>query len=277
MAIMTNGGRLNAPTREGIGAATAGQFDKFQMDATPKYAVGMAIDTADGKRFRYAQFDANTNRGVLVAQDFSQVSLVDDDNHVIAPASATAVSFETPKPGALGATVVQITLASITTNQFLGATLVITDGTGIGYSYDVIGNSATDTPTTGTIYLFLRQKLQVALDTTTDLAIVANRWNNLEIATSATDCVVSGVSCATMVVATAAYGWVQTKGICGVLQDATVPALGAWVMLSSATSGAVTPVQTTGTVASLSFQALVGQCVDAGDSAGLSSIDLRLE
>lgn len=279
MAIMTNGGRVIGVARTGIGASTGGQFDKFQMDATAKYAVGTMVETADGKRFRYAQFDANTNRGVLVAQDFSQVSLPDDDNHVIAPASATSVSFETPKPGALGSTVIQATLTA-TTNLFLGATLVVTDDTGEGFTYDIIGNTATNTPVTGDIYIFLKQKIQVAVSSDSDVSIVANPWNNLEIATAATDALVSGVTCNTMVVATAPFGWVQTRGLCGVLQDATVPGVGTMVNLSEATSGAVTGMvggTATGSVADLVNIRCVGYCADAGDSTGHTTVYLQIE
>jgi len=278
MAIMVAGGRIiGSQKKTGIGASLSGNFDKFQMDVTAKYEVGALIETANGDRFRYAQFDADTNRGVLVAQDFSQVSVVDTDNVVIAPASAVAVSFEPMKPGALGSTVAQVTLAARTLNQFAGAKLIITDDTGEGYTYDIVGNTATDTPASGDIYIFLKQKLQVALTTTSDLSIIANRWNNLEVATFGTDGVVSGVTCAQMVVGTAAFGWVQTKGICGVLQDVTVPGVGAPVQLSAATSGAVAASFLAGTVGLLLKTRIVGYCVDAGDSTGHTSVDLILE
>lgn len=276
MAIMTNGGRVLGRAFEGVGAATAGQFNKFEQHATPKYAVGTLVETADGKAYRYAQFDTTVNRGVLVAQDFSQVSVADKDNAIIAPASATSVSFESMKPGALGSTVIQATIASVTANQFAGATITTTDDLGEGYTYTIKGNTATDSPVTGDVYIFLNEPIQVAVDNTTDFSIVANRWNNLEIATTATDALVAGVSCVSVAAGTP-YAWVQTKGLCGVLQDATVPTVGQWVMLSSATSGAVTPLATGGTVASLIFQSIVGQCADAGDSGGHSMIDLRLE
>jgi hypothetical protein len=276
MAIMTNGGRIHGKTQEGIGAATGGQFDKFAQHATPQYAVGFKIETADGKAYRYAQFDTTVNRGVLVAQDFSQVSVADKDNAIIAPASATSVSFEPMKPGALGSTVIQATIASVTANQFAGATITMTDDLGEGYTYSIKGNTATDSPVTGDVYIFLNEKIQVAVDNTTDFSIVANRWNNLEIATAATDGLVAGVSCVNVAAATP-YAWVQTKGACGVLQDATAPVLGAPVQLSSATSGAVTAAQTAGTVGSLLLTSIVGICLDPGDSTGASMIDLRLE
>ena len=74
-----------------------------------------------------------------------------------------------------------MTLASVTANQFAGGTITTTDDLGEGYTYDIVGNTATGTPVSGDFYLFLAQKIQVAIDNTTDVSIAANFWNNVEI------------------------------------------------------------------------------------------------
>jgi len=263
----------------GFGGSTVGTFDKFEQSANPKYHVGYQVEQADGSIYRYVHFGATVNRGVLVACDVSEMSVADTDNVVIAPASAVAVAGESVKPGALGSRYVELTLASIGVNRFQGAKLITTDDAGEGHTYDIIGNTATDDPATGNIRIELLQPLQVALDTTTDISIVANKYHNLEIATAGTDAIVVGVSCATILAADN-YGWIQTRGVCGVLQDATVAAIGEMVQLSANTNGAVTVLG--GTVAGSSLTAfrrtcLVGRMVDPGDSTGHSGVDLWLD
>lgn len=263
----------------GLGGSTAGSFNKFEMHLLPKYPLGFQVIDSTGKVYRYAHFGANTNRGVLVSSDVSESSLVDTDNVIIAPASAVSVSDETMKPGALGSHYIQLTLASVTANQFAGGTLITTDDTGEGYSYSILGNTATDDPSSGTIRLRLQEPLQVAVDTTTDIAIASNMWHDVEVATTATDAVVCGVSCSTMVIATAPYGWVQTRGLCGVLQDAQLPTIGDTVQLSALTAGAVGILGGTvaGSLGDFNQQGIVGRCFDIGDSTGASLIFLTIE
>jgi len=263
----------------GLGGSTAGNFDKFEMHALPKYPLGFRVDTADGKTYRYAHFGANTNRGVCVSSDVSESQLADDDNHIIAPASAAAVVGESLKPGTIGSRFIQYTLASVTRDQFAGGTLVTTDDVGEGYSYGIIRNTATDVPATGDILIELNEKLQVAVDNTTDVSIVSNPWHDVEVATTATDAVVCGVSCSTVVAATAPYAWVQTRGSCGVLQDAQPPTVGDTVQLSALTAGAVGILGGTvaGSLGDMNTQGIVGRCMDIGDSTGHGVVWLTIE
>jgi len=259
----------------GLGGATAGTFNKFDLHATPKYALGFKVEQADGSIYRYAHLGAATNRGVLVSQDLSESSLADADNGVIAPASAVAVSDESVKPGALGSHYLQLTSATKTLNQFRGGKLIITDDTGEGYTYDILGNTATDDPATGDIRIKLAQPLQVALDTTTDLAIMGNAYANLEAATAGTDEFPVGVTCSTSTAALP-YCWIQTKGVVGILQDGTI-ALGDMVALSDGVAGAVHVIGGGGTLATDLTEPLVGFCVDPGDSTGAGSFKINLE
>lgn len=249
----------------GVGGATAGQFNKFDLHATPKYALGTKVECADGSVYRYAHMGAATNRGVIVSQDLSETSQVDLDDSVIAPASAVAVSGETVKPGAIGSKFVEITLAAVTANQFRGAKFVVTDDTGEGYTYDVVGNTATDDPATGTFRLALAQPLQVALDTSSDVSITGSPYSDLEVATG-TDVCLAGVTCATTTAALP-YGWIQTKGLVGILQDGAIT-VGYKVTISSAgnvkVAGAVTDPN-------------VGICVDPGDTTGHGVFKINLE
>ncbi len=253
----------------------AGPFNKFSIHTTPKYAIGFKVEQADGSVYRYGHFGAATNRGVLVSQDLSESSVADTDNSVIAPASAVAVAGDNTQVGAIGSRYVQFTLAAASVNQFAGGKLVVTDDTGEGYTYDILGNTATDNPATGDIRITLAQKLQVALTTTSDVAIFGNPYSNLEPATAGTDEVPVGVACAVM--AASNWGWIQTKGIVGILQDGTI-ALGDVVALSDGTAGAVHALAGGGTdVADAISEPVVGFCVDPGDTTGHGVFKINLE
>lgn len=250
----------------GMGGATAGQFDKHELHATAKYPLGFKVEQADGSVYRYSHMGAATNRGVVVSQDLSESSVVDTDNVVIAPASAVSVSDETAKPGAINSHYVEITLASVTANQFRGGKFVTTDDTGEGYTYDILGNTATDNPASGTFRLALAQKLVVALDTSTDFAITGPMYGNLETATTGTDEAPVGVTCSTTTSALP-FGWIQSKGIVGILQDGAI-ALGDAVALS--TAGNVK-------VAADFNSPIIGYCVDPGDTTGHGTFKINLE
>ena len=250
----------------GMGGATGGTFNKFDLHATPKYALGFKIEQADGSVYRYAHTGAATNRGVVVSQDLSETSVVDTDNAIIAPASAVAVPGETQKPGALGSHFAEMTLAAATINQYRGGKFIVTDGTAIGYTYDILGNTATDNPASGTMRFEFAQPLQVALDTSSDVAIVGNMYSDLETATTGTDEAPIGVTCSTTVTATP-YCWIQTKGVVGVLQDGAI-ALGDVVALSTAGNLKV---------AADWNSPIIGYCVDPGDTGGQGSFKINLE
>lgn len=251
-----------------------GNIYRLDALATPKYPLGFKVSRADGNVYRYGQFGAATNRGLLVAPDISEVGVVDTDNGMISPASATTTS-----DGTLGSYFIQITMDGIIANQFKGAYLHTTDDTGEGYTYRIKGNTASGTPT-GTDYrLELYSPLQVAIDNTTDYTITPSLYNDLEAATAATDNIVVGVSVATSTAAKP-YAFVQTRGPATVLNDETVPIIGELLMLSEVTAGAVAPFLTdsVGTVAALEIRAaqLVGYCIAAGDSTGHTSVFLTL-
>lgn len=244
------------------GPTLAGGFNKFDTHVSPKYAVGFPVEAADGSVYRYCHFGADTAVGVLVSTDVSETSLVDSDNIILAPASSVNTD-----DGKIGSYFFEMTLATTTANQYAGGKFITTDDTGEGYTYDIKGNTATDNPASGTIRVELFQPLQVALDATTDCAIAASPYNNVEIATT-TDGVIAGVSCSAMDVSEQSYGWIQTKGLVGILADGTI-AINGICTLSDSTSGAVQALAGGGTdVADAISDPLVGFCVIAGDSGG---------
>lgn len=251
----------------------SGRFNKFAADTYPKYPLGFKVETSDGSVYRYTQFGADTNRGVLVSTDISETGIADTDNSILAPASTVSTT-----DGKIGSRFVEITAAGITANEYAGGKFITTDDTGEGYTYDIKGNTATDNPASGTFRLELHQPLQVALDATTDYSIAPCLYSDVETATAGTDDFVVGVSCANMTTATTAFGWIQTKGVVAVLQDAKVPTVGQVMVLSHLTNGAVGPLGGTSTTATdYGKYPIVGYCVDPGDSTGHSVVKINLE
>lgn len=239
------------------------EFSIFDKDKIAKRAIGTRVVRQDGAEFVYSHFGADTNRGVLVAVDASESSVVDTDNVVVAPASAV-----TTTDGTVGSKFLEVTLAAVSVNQYAGGYLVVTDDTGEGYTYRIKGNTATDDPASGNIRIELYDKLQVALDATSDIAIQGSLYANLEVATAATDIALAGVACSTMDVSEQAYGWIQVKGVCGILQDGTI-AIGDTVSLSDGVAGAVQVGGGGGTsVADLVAEQIIGTCLIAGDDTG---------
>ena len=255
--------------------------DIYQSDSTAKYSVGQGFTRSDGAKFRYAHFGAATNRGVVVAHDFSESSLADSDNNLDAPATAGKPPNENINAGDIGSHYIQVdsNAVSATNNQFAGAHLVITDDTGEGYTYRIKGNTADGSPSAGRWRLELYEPITVAIDGTSDIAIVGSIYANLETATALpTDQNVAGVAVTSN--SATNYGWVQTHGVCGVLQDQDVPSLGDQVFLSTTDNGAVTVnalVSVTDTGAQGNITPLLGYCITPGGDTGHSSIYLTLE
>jgi hypothetical protein len=200
----------------------------YTESSTAKFAIGEKLDFADGRVFRYGYTAAAVNAGLLVSQDLSATALVESDDIVIAASGDYSPSA--------GSSKVQITLASISANDYAGALLQITDDDGEGIQYRIKSNSATGATTSGKVDIELFDPIKVALTTSSDIAIVGSLWYNVRGATAGTDYVVSGV---TPIAFTANYyGWFQTAGIAEILADGTI-AIADNLTLSDGVTGAV--------------------------------------
>lgn len=258
------------------GAVETFRGNIYSLHALPKYQIGFRIARQDGSVFRYAQFGAATNRGLLCSQDISETGIADTDNGIVSPASALVTT-----DGTIGARFIEVTMSSVTLNQFMGGYLVTTDDTGEGYTYRIKGNTASGYNGSTKYRLELHDPLQVAVDNTTDYAITGCLWNDIEACTNATDNIPCGVSTATTTAALP-FSFVQTWGIVGILQDANVPSIGDAVIASPLTAGAVglyfggTAGTTITGAQSLLQDHVIGYCIDQGDSTGASTIMLEL-
>ena len=215
-------------------------IDITAVDATPKYAVGFGFTRADGNRYRYGYSSGGVAAGVLVAPTFATAGMTTGQNLIIATASSVAVSGDTIKPGAAGSRFFEMTLATTAAGKYKGGYLVIEDGTGVGYTYRIKGNTATDNPATGNIRVELYETLKTNLSTDTDITITPCLWNDVAVCGSfngGTNVIAAGVSQGTTTT-TSPYGWFCTHGNTSCLQDGTL-IKGNGIMPSMVTTGAV--------------------------------------
>lgn len=230
MSIRNHNFAIGRVGGEGIGSKNGqGIYDE---SSTARYPIGEKLELADGRVFRYGYTAAAINAAELVSQDLSATALVETDDIVIAAANG----FDP----AAGSSQFQITLASVTENQYAGAILQIAnnggDGTGEGIQYRIKSNSATGETTSGKVDIYLFDPIKVTLTTASDIAIVGNLWYNVQAATSATDYVIAGV---TPIAFTANYyGWFQTAGVATVASDGAL-AIGVNLTLSDSDAGHV--------------------------------------
>lgn len=216
---------------------------------TPKYAAGYLVERADGNRFRYAQISGAVNSGKLVGPTTSSGGATYNAVTVVAPASAVVVQAEYPVlPGQVGSHFVEVTVAGIAANKYEGGYLITTRGTGVGDTYRILGNTATDTPATGNIRIQLAEAIKVAFLASTGTIIVPSMFTDLA-ATATSSVQVTGVLMSTTT-STNLWAWVCTRGPVGAQEDGTNTVVaGQQVMPSRVTAGAYASVTvSTGTL-----------------------------
>lgn len=273
---------MTLPTSQRFGNAVVGQMgagadiNVFSVDTTCKFPIGQGFVRSDGNKFRYVSFDAAVPAGKLVAPVFANSGKTTFDNAIIAPASAVQVASEYPTlPGQVGSHYVEVTVSSIAANQYQGGYLITEDASGEGYAYRIKGNTATGNPATGNIRIQLWEPIQVLLTNNTDLTIVPSMYNDVDVASAATNWAVAGVACA-LSTATS-FGWICTHGVWCILQD------GAWtggdqLALSTVVSGAACVYGAlTTSVANLTGVQVIGYAVQNGGDTEQGTAYLQLE
>lgn len=224
MAIATS---TNFYSNSIVGQPMAGaDIDVHSRHTTPQFSLGFGFQRSDGNVFRYVQYAAAVSAGHLVSSQDTNTSLASTDALVVAPATAAAVAGEIIKPGAAGSRYVQVTLATVANNQFAGGYLVITKDSGSGYTYRIKGNTKTTVPTSTTFRLELYEKVKVALDNTSDIAIYPSKYANLQASALQLGTKTNVVGVAMAAVSTDNYGWICTRGVVGCLTSTTNVGLG---------------------------------------------------
>lgn len=264
----------------------------YDIDSTPRYAIGTGFKRHDGNIYRYCSFATGTTgitQGVLVSQTVSNTCSLSTDALVIAPVVGLQQATEQngTYPGMIGSRFVVFTLASTIVNQFAGGYLSANKDTGYGYTYRIKSNtaSATVNSNANAVILELYSPLQVALDTATDISVIGCLYNDLVKALVTTNHIIVGVTCANFATATTSapvYGWICTHGVCTCLTEGTVTN-GDMIQPSIKTSGAFcsygvgTSGGDSGAGLVLFGSQPIGFCIDKTATAGYSAIFLSIE
>lgn len=213
-------------------------FKSTSTDVSLQTLVGSKYDTADGREFVLIQ-----NGGTaLVSGNLIQGPVKIGANH----------SGLTLSTAAIGATQITATLGAtaVTANQYQGGFLVISAGTGIGQTLRIASHPAA--ALSATVVLTLEDALAVAtLTSDSKGTLELNPYgspNGVDYRTSG--CVVCPTTLTGPIVGVTvypipatstsalSYGFIQTKGVVGCLNDANT-AIGLDLMHSSNTAGAV--------------------------------------
>ncbi len=224
----------------------------FTSSATQGTDLGSFATSGDGRCFRYVLAGASTLViGKVQSAPAETTSWEDLD---IAAASAGAVSITTTST------------VTVTANQWANGFMTVTNGTGAGYNYGIKSNPAAS----GAVVTFtLSDPLQTDLANTVDIDIVINPYSNVVLNAATTVAIPVGVSVFPIV--NAQFGWIQTRGVCSVLADASAPTIGANVFVSDDTDGAVGLYET-----DAAGYAFLGQAVTGMTSAEYGFVNLAL-
>lgn len=219
----------------------------YRIDANPKYAVGFRAGRADGSVFRYSQYGTSpVSAARLVATTNADFRAESDNCLAVGSAAGAMVSGE-PQPGVSGSKFIEIVGSLAVANMYAGGYLIIESGTGSSAAghYRIKGNTASGTFTTpsGTsvsthFQVELYDRLQTTLDATTDIAIITSPYSDLGPYTRVTATVPAGVSVSNTTSATP-FAFTQTWGITACLSSAMTPVIGAMVVPSALTAGAL--------------------------------------
>ncbi len=264
-----------------VGQMMAGvDVDVTAANSAPKYPIGQGFTRADGNVFRYAHVGTATNAGQLVGPTTASGGATYGAAVVIAPASAVVEQSEYPTtPGSVGSHYVEVKIAAIAANKYQGGYLIVTRGTGVGETYRIVGNTATDTPATGNLHIKLAEPIKVALTVSTGLIIVPSIFTDCA-ATATTNTQVCGVLMSTTT-STNLWAWVCTRGIVACAEDASLAvAAGHQLTTSRVTAGAYASIasgSTTVTFTPLSSP-IIGYCITTASSSSRNgAIYLQLE
>ncbi len=202
--------------------------DLTVSSSSQQMPLGVYMETADGRGFRYAKVGGtSTVPGLLYIS-----SAWDSTN--FAPVGGLAVAA-----AAAGTTQVTLTGSlTIAANALAGGYLYTDVTPGQGYVYSINSNTAV-TAATGCV-ITLNDPLVVALTTSSKVVLSKHPYDSIIVSPAAT-ATGTPVGVATSILTNAQYGWIQTYGACAILSGVatSISAPGVPVSPSAATAGSV--------------------------------------
>lgn len=196
--------------------------DVHKSSTTQQHILGEKAYTPDGRTFRYAKVGAVA----LVPGNVLQGPAVVPNHVNLTPTAAVAVG-DTQITVTLGAT-------AATENQYAGGYLVTEIGT-TGRGQTLLIKSHPAAASAATLVVTLSDPFTVATSGTVTVSLIANPYNGVlqSIATTLTAPVVGA---AVYALPAASFGWIQTRGACGILVSGT-PIVGSAVGVPTSTAG----------------------------------------
>lgn len=228
--------------------------DIRKISSVKQHRLGAIGYTRDGRVYRYAQAGAST----LAPGKMNVAATVNSDatNKTIArtyDAGVMQVVFDA------GGTLVA--------DAYAEGYLTINDATGEGISYAVKGNTAVTGA--GEVTVDLEEPTATALTIdVSEASLTKNPWDDIVI--SVTDQLDMAVGVANVSLTTLYYGWVQTRGVCSVLADETLP-VGSNLVVGSGVAGAVEEQDTDET------KMPIGVAIVAGVDTEYREVYLRID
>lgn len=249
-------------------------FNSTSTDISLQTLVGTKFDTSDGREFALVQ-----NAGTALAAGKLVMGPKPITNHQ----NLTTTAFTAYSANGLQPAQVTVTLGGtlVTANQYATGFAVVNAGTGAGQTLRIASHPAQAT-TTGSLVVTLEDSPATALDTSSKVSLRYNSYGSPNGTDFRTDGVivtdhtavtgqvlgapVGSIAASTATVAS--YGFVQTRGLISLLNDATT-AQGLDIMPSANTDGAFqTYVAATNT--------RVGVATQAGVTTEYRSVTLQL-
>lgn len=223
----------------------AADVDLYSVQtAAPKYPVGFGFKRADSNVYRYVQLAATVaSAGQLLSSTTASGGAAYGAAVVVPSASAVVVPGEPNiTAGSAGSHYVEVTISSIAANKYKGGYMITTRGTGVGDTYRIKGNTASNDPATGNLRIQLYEPLKVALLAGQGIIIVPTIYTDCVINTT-TAAIPVGVLMATTTAAIS-WAWVCTHGVIGCQEDGTnTTVAGQAITASRVTAGAYASIQ----------------------------------
>lgn len=226
----------------------------YTSSSTQGTDLGALATTGDGRVFRYVLAGGTT----LVPGKLQQSPAQDTTNYN--PSGGLAVAA-----AAIGATTVTLTgTLTIAANALAGGIMTVAVTPGQGYSYKVKSNTAVSAAANCSVTL--EDPIVVALTTSSKVVFALNPHNGVIVNPATASG--SPVGVAIYGITNAQYGWIQSHGVVGCLNDSAT-AVGLGVAPSAAVAGAVK------TSAATLIQ--VGYAVNAGVNTEYDNIFLTID
>lgn len=220
--------------------------------------IGELVFGANGKGYRYGLAGE-----LVVVADVYQGSVIDTQfNNMAVTASAIATNSNLQQVNITNGT------TTVAANQFDGGTAVVRVTPDLGNEYTILGHT---TGTSGAALVFtVDRPLQTAWSTATKVTLRRSPWSGFIKAATTLTASVAGI--AIFPIPSAAYGWLQTKGVAAVFSDSSTFAAGSDVGIPGATAGFVGV-----NVAGTGKCNTIGRAMQANDSGVPIPVELLID